>query len=521
MSEVPCRKTGRNVKRVYLLGSNSRKRDRMATSGFPRGKSSPLPLRSATSASEERSPSGGGPFTGRRSRASGAVQALPGAVRGPPDAGRAGRGQRASPLGAAPGGTGTAPSGRLRLVEGLGRGEVAQRLPRTRVEAVLHGLHGPVRHLAEVRTLREPLPHQPVHVLVQAALPGVVRAREEEPRAERLGHPGMAGELLAVVRGDRVHRKGAQHAGHGGPDGVRGLPVDAPEQGVFRGTVHQRHQRAAVALAHNGVRLPVADPFLRLNRRLYQIIRKHCGDQGQWEISLHKLHLKSGAEISLRDFRYRLRQFVARWARLWDEEGKSFLGYRPDYDAGRDVLRVRTPPKPTRQIKTFLALPATPDPEMVTIIRTEMPGYDTYPIYEEWRKWTLDADADLRNLGGALRGFCRQKAKQLPDVRPGSREWTRAFREARKINDGTMILLLVDAEGPVRGSLVDHLKARDGWEIHEADQDSIHLMSQVMETWIIADQGLWAMITETDSGAMPCRKRLTWKSSPRPTLAVC
>ncbi len=78
----------------------------------------PLPLRSATSASEGRSPSGGGPFTGRRSQSSGAVQALPGAVRGPPDAGRAepdrrtaGRGQRASPLGAAPGGPGRPPQG--------------------------------------------------------------------------------------------------------------------------------------------------------------------------------------------------------------------------------------------------------------------------------------------------------------------------------------------------------------------------------------------------------------------------
>ncbi len=52
-----------------------------------------------------------------------------------------------------------------------------------------------------------------------------------------------------------------------------------------------------------------------------------------------------------------------------------------------------------------------------------------------------------------------------------------------------MIVLLVDAEEPVRGSPVDHLKARDGWDIHEADQDTIHLMTQMMETWIIADPG--------------------------------
>ena len=145
----------------------------------------PLPLRSATSASEGRSPSGGGPFTRRRSRAADSAH-LPSE---PP-----------------PGG----PERPLRAAAPGGKPEVAQGLPRTCVEAVLDGLHGPVRHLPEVRALGEPLPNQ----LVQAALPGVVRAGEEEPRAERLRHPGMAGELLAVVRSDRVGREGTQHAGH-------------------------------------------------------------------------------------------------------------------------------------------------------------------------------------------------------------------------------------------------------------------------------------------------------------------
>lgn len=63
----------------------------------------------------------------------------------------------------------------------------------------------------------------------------------------------------------------------------------------------------------------------------------------------------------------------------------------------------------------------------------------------------------------------------------------RAFGNAADDND-TLVVLLVDSEDPVSSSPVMHLAQRDGWNLQWADGDAIHLMVQVMETWIVADR---------------------------------
>ena len=47
-------------------------------------------------------------------------------------------------------------------------------------------------------------------------------------------------------------------------------------------------------------------------------------------------------------------------------------------------------------------------------------------------------------------------------------------------------VLLVDSEGP--GCWISYsLQQRDGWDMACAEEESVHLMVQVMETWIVAD----------------------------------
>lgn len=49
-------------------------------------------------------------------------------------------------------------------------------------------------------------------------------------------------------------------------------------------------------------------------------------------------------------------------------------------------------------------------------------------------------------------------------------------------------ILLVDAEEPVRhNSSQEHLRERDGWDLSFCNNHSVHLMTQVMEAWIVAD----------------------------------
>jgi hypothetical protein len=63
------------------------------------------------------------------------------------------------------------------------------------------------------------------------------------------------------------------------------------------------------------------------------------------------------------------------------------------------------------------------------------------------------------------------------------------FRNALQTNDDVnYIFLLVDSEALVGKSPKEHLKKRDpSWQMDDIDESQIHLMAQVMESWLIAD----------------------------------
>jgi plasmid replication initiation protein len=48
-----------------------------------------------------------------------------------------------------------------------------------------------------------------------------------------------------------------------------------------------------------------------LERRLYEIARKHCGNQPRWQIGLAKLQEKTGSNAPLKKFRLNIRQIIA------------------------------------------------------------------------------------------------------------------------------------------------------------------------------------------------------------------
>lgn len=60
--------------------------------------------------------------------------------------------------------------------------------------------------------------------------------------------------------------------------------------------------------------LKISPDYFRIrkavDRRIYEIARKHCGNQYEFEISLEKLHLKMGSSRDLRKFRFDLKQLT-------------------------------------------------------------------------------------------------------------------------------------------------------------------------------------------------------------------
>jgi hypothetical protein len=71
----------------------------------------------------------------------------------------------------------------------------------------------------------------------------------------------------------------------------------------------------------------------------------------------------------------------------------------------------------------------------------------------------------------------------------GGREQTyRRFHDAWSDGNATIVVLLVDAERPVREEARRHLISYDRWDLPSDTADIVHLMVQTMETWIVADR---------------------------------
>lgn len=110
-----------------------------------------------------------------------------------------------------------------------------------------------------------------------------------------------------------------------------------------------------------------------LERRVYELARKHCGRQVSWRIGVPLLHEKSGSDAPVRVFRAALRRMIAADA-------------LPDYhlaEAPGDILQV------SRRAGAPEAGPRGPlfGPETIERVRALAPGLDAYALEAEWRAW--------------------------------------------------------------------------------------------------------------------------------------
>lgn len=106
-----------------------------------------------------------------------------------------------------------------------------------------------------------------------------------------------------------------------------------------------------------------------LERRIYELARKHCGSQPRWRVSVETLCKKSGSASPRRVFRAMLREIIAR---------QSLPDYHLEEDLG-DMIEI-TPIAPVlepfgRPLK----------PETLEEARVLMPGADIYALEAEWR----------------------------------------------------------------------------------------------------------------------------------------
>jgi len=70
-----------------------------------------------------------------------------------------------------------------------------------------------------------------------------------------------------------------------------------------------------------------------LDRRIYELARKHCGQQQTWSVSVETLHQKSGSRAAIRDFRISIRNLA---------NSRDLPDYLMDFDPKLDLVIFKT-----------------------------------------------------------------------------------------------------------------------------------------------------------------------------------
>lgn len=136
-----------------------------------------------------------------------------------------------------------------------------------------------------------------------------------------------------------------------------------------------------------------------LERRLYEIARKHCGDGPAFKIGLDKLHKKTGSTSTLREFRRMVGKIVD-------------ADRLPDYAIALadDVVSFanRNWRDPAAQPAPAFAGPPL-KPETHAKARQAAPGWDLCELERQWRAWIAEKGAAPKRPDAAFVGFCRRK----------------------------------------------------------------------------------------------------------------
>ena len=89
-----------------------------------------------------------------------------------------------------------------------------------------------------------------------------------------------------------------------------------------------------------------------------------------------------------------------------------------------------------------------------------------------------------------LRRAARDEGLELRVICCGGRREAHSRSAAARAKGTCDVLLLVDSENAVDGDPRAHLVMQDEWrDLESVPVDQVHLMVQVMETWLVADKG--------------------------------
>ena len=152
-----------------------------------------------------------------------------------------------------------------------------------------------------------------------------------------------------------------------------------------------------------------------IERRIYEISRKHCGDAASFKIGLDKLKKKVGSKSSIREFRRITGKVIE-------------TNHLPDYEVSMlDDMVIFT----NRNYKEPVAIsPQSEFPLLKTATYEKAhkaaPGFDIYNLEKQWREWIAKKKEPPKRPDAAFIAFCRKKANAL------NGEWRNSKQEQVK-----------------------------------------------------------------------------------------
>lgn len=90
-----------------------------------------------------------------------------------------------------------------------------------------------------------------------------------------------------------------------------------------------------------------------------------------------------------------------------------------------------------------------------------------------------------------------------------------AFLDALEKEPEKFNVLLVDSEAAVASLPRAHLQQRDGWNLNLAQEEQVHLMTQCMEAWLVADPEALAEYYDQGFNANALPKRINLEEEPK------
>lgn len=139
-----------------------------------------------------------------------------------------------------------------------------------------------------------------------------------------------------------------------------------------------------------------------LERRLYEIARKHCGAQADWSIGLDKLKYKCGSHSTDKEFKRLLTKIA---------EEDAAHQHIPDYSLhieGEKAVFTNRRTMPVLLQDDGINRSISPlDAEVYHDARACAPGWDVRHLEQEWRQWCTKEEIAPRRPDAHFLTFCR------------------------------------------------------------------------------------------------------------------